>query len=483
MAEKKLTAQTATYLDIGARDEQQDAVLSLECEGGGYFMVLADGMGGHRGGSLASTAVCETAKGLWEAYERYPEDPQEFLGQLILRCNMEVNRRGRERNLTPRSTIVALLVQNGHAWWAHVGDSRLYHFRRGRILARTRDHSLVQTLLDAGEITEDEASNHPDQNRLLRSIGGEEEVTPRFGDAEIQNGDALLLCSDGLWEPLEDHELLKLVEAKNLSDAASEWGTEAVVRAGSKADNVSLAILRVESISLSRRARLRVLLMTLLLSLMLLYASMSIIDGERAVTDPAIDNPVLLDSLDVDNGKGEYVYSNDDDLLMDNKKKTSFVDNGDGTVLDENTGLQWIRCARGQSWTGSACDGTSGHYTWKSASTLTHSFANHSDWRIPTIKELHTLVTCTSGKQKSLKINDLIEQDGRCLGNYRRPTIDTDMFQNLDAELLYWSSNRLSSKKDFALVVGFVHGNADTRGVDELSAVILVRNYQRDKGE
>ncbi|MCG5539353.1 protein phosphatase 2C domain-containing protein [Halorhodospira sp. 9622] len=239
-------AQWACELHVGGRDEQQDAVQVFESsDGKGFLLIVADGMGGHRGGSLASETLTEVAGGLWLACDEAPRDPGAFLDELIQRGHDEINRRGRERGLEPRSTVVVLVVREGNAWWAHVGDSRLYHFRSGSCLHRTRDDSLVQVMLDAGEITPEEAENHPDQNRVLRSIGGDENLKIQYGGTEILPGDGFVLCSDGLWGPLTDEELAALVEEPDVKSAAHSAVAEAVRRGGASADNVSLAVLRL----------------------------------------------------------------------------------------------------------------------------------------------------------------------------------------------------------------------------------------------
>ena len=236
----------ACEFHIGGREEQQDAADIVKSpDGCGYLLALADGMGGHRGGSLASNALVDVAKGLWEAHKGKPEDPRAFLTEVFLRGHDEVNRRGFVRGLEPRSTLVVLIVRDDQAWWAHVGDSRLYHFREGRVVFRTRDDSLVQVMLDAGEITPGEAENHPDQNRLLRSVGGG--LLPRitYGASDISVKDVFLLCSDGLWEPLKEKELLALVSHSNLEAALRKVVQEAAARGGSGADNISALLLKV----------------------------------------------------------------------------------------------------------------------------------------------------------------------------------------------------------------------------------------------
>jgi len=129
-------------------------------------------MGGHRGGSLAAQTLLEIAETKWDSCSGAPGDPKRFLEHLCQDAHQEINLRGRERGLDPRSTLVALIVRGSRACWVHVGDSRLYLFRGRELRVRTRDHSLVQELVEAGQIAEEDMATHPDQNKLLRSIGG-----------------------------------------------------------------------------------------------------------------------------------------------------------------------------------------------------------------------------------------------------------------------------------------------------------------------
>jgi serine/threonine protein phosphatase PrpC len=112
-----------------------------------------------------------------------------------------------------RTTSVVLMVSGDRALWGHVGDTRLYHLRGGRIVAQTLDHSVPQALVQTGAIQASEIRRHPDRNRLLRSLGGEEDVAPALLDAPLtlESGDAFLLCSDGLWEHVTETEMEALL--------------------------------------------------------------------------------------------------------------------------------------------------------------------------------------------------------------------------------------------------------------------------------
>jgi len=141
----------------------------------------------------------------------------------------------------PRTTVVACLVQDGYAFWSFVGDSRLYVIRDGRILTRTRDHTPVQMLIDAGRIREEAAATHPDRNKLLQCLGGPR--APRVeptAHARLSPRDIVLLCSDGFWGPLTQRQLLMGLLGKDLAKAFPELIGLAETRAGPRCDNVSV---------------------------------------------------------------------------------------------------------------------------------------------------------------------------------------------------------------------------------------------------
>jgi len=155
---------------VGQRPYNQDRLGHWQTDES-MLMVVADGMGGHAHGEVAAQIAVEhlSAAFLAEAKPRIP-NPDLFLYDAVGRAHSTIVHQARERGLgdAPRTTVVACVVQQGRAWWSHVGDSRLYLVRKGRVLARTRDHTYVQQLVDAGKIREQAAENHPDRNRLYQ---------------------------------------------------------------------------------------------------------------------------------------------------------------------------------------------------------------------------------------------------------------------------------------------------------------------------
>ncbi|MCX7961642.1 MAG: protein phosphatase 2C domain-containing protein [Burkholderiales bacterium] len=231
---------------IGARREQQDR-LGHWSSGEALLLALADGMGGHVRGELAATVAVETLGAAFRAEAR-PRlaDPAAFLARAVARAHAAIAQRGRELGLgdSPRTTLVACVVQEGRAWWTHVGDSRLYLIRDGRVAARTRDHSVVQRLVDAGRIREEAVAAHPDRHKLLACLGGP--VAPRLeppASAALVAGDLVLLCSDGFWAPLSERQLLTALIGRRAQEALAALVRLAEVRAGRDADNLSVLAL------------------------------------------------------------------------------------------------------------------------------------------------------------------------------------------------------------------------------------------------
>lgn len=228
----------------GGRDEQQDRWGVFHPPGQeGMLVVVADGMGGHRDGALAAQAVVDTAARLvQEQAALLSQEPHEALALLCQQAQTAVA----GISSSAHTTLVALWLEDDQASWIHIGDSRLYLFRSGRRLLRTRDHSSAQMLVDLGEINEAEMATHPAQNRLYRSLGNNESPKPELGGEELVTGDLLVLCSDGVWGHINDSEfcLAAAASVNELDKAATGLVKRAVQRGGQRADNATLVIIR-----------------------------------------------------------------------------------------------------------------------------------------------------------------------------------------------------------------------------------------------
>jgi serine/threonine protein phosphatase PrpC len=141
----------------------------------------------------------------------------------------------------PRTTVVACLIQDGYAHWSFVGDSRLYLVRGGRVVTRTRDHTPVQRLIDMGRIREEAAMTHPDRNKLLQCLGGPRAPIPETPqNARLDQGDLVILCSDGFWGPLTQRQLLMGLIGKDMPAALAGLANLSETLAGARCDNVTV---------------------------------------------------------------------------------------------------------------------------------------------------------------------------------------------------------------------------------------------------
>ena len=234
----------SSYQDslIGARPANQDRMgycFTRDC----LMMVVADGMGGHlRGDIAAQIAVHACAAAFQPAAQPRLADPEDFLETALRRAHRETLRYQSANRLpeSPRTTVVACIVQDGQAWWAHAGDSRLYWLRGERVLARTRDHSKVQSLISLGLISPDEHDTHPERNKVLNCLGSPFEPMIEIGGAsQLHEGDTLLLCSDGVWAAVEENELCGALSGVALEHSIPSLVHSAVARHGALADNAT----------------------------------------------------------------------------------------------------------------------------------------------------------------------------------------------------------------------------------------------------
>jgi PPM family protein phosphatase len=234
---------------LGNREDNQDRVAIAVAEDAA-LLVVVDGMGGHAEGSRAAEV---TRQVLLETFWHTPQplfDPLGFLHLTLGRAHEEVVKIGMHLPLEqrPRATCAVCLVQQGAAWWAHVGDSRIYHLRGGAVLARTRDHSHVELLLREGLITAEQAQTHPMRNFVECCLGGD----PILPDMTIgrrrilEPDDVLLLCTDGLWSGTRDEEIAGLTASPGtpLRDVLAAVCQCAVANNGPASDNTSAAALR-----------------------------------------------------------------------------------------------------------------------------------------------------------------------------------------------------------------------------------------------
>ena len=233
---------TASGTHVGkVRKENQDACTDVVHPSHPMRLLLtADGMGGHRGGEVASRLAVESGGDTFLA----AQSPSGELARMILiQANQQIFQVSRERSEVAGmgSTGVALLLAGGgKGWVSHVGDSRMYRLRRGKIERLTDDHSLVGELVRAGRITWEDARTHPRRNQLQRALGVQGDVKVELQELEILPGDRYLICSDGMWGALEEEEIGRIMSEREPEAAVRELIDRSVHEDGS--DNVTVQV-------------------------------------------------------------------------------------------------------------------------------------------------------------------------------------------------------------------------------------------------
>ncbi len=232
----------------GGRKYNQDCVAHAYT-GQALLMVLADGMGGHSHGELAAQITIRTYMQAFsdEAGPRL-RDPEEFLSRVMRKAHENIIQFAKDQRLigSPGTTCVAAVIQDGRVCWAHAGDSRVYLLRNKSVVAVTHDHSVVQQWADLGFISEEEMKTHPDRHRITNCLGGEGDTffVESEPAADLQQGDVLLLCSDGLWGPLSPVEIAKALMVRPLPGALEELMEVSLYREGASADNTTAVVAR-----------------------------------------------------------------------------------------------------------------------------------------------------------------------------------------------------------------------------------------------
>jgi serine/threonine protein phosphatase PrpC len=229
----------------GGRETNEDRMGYCYTREAGLF-ALADGMGGHPEGEVAAQIALQTLAALFQQDARpVLEDPLRFLQESISIAHHQLLRYAASKGLsdTPRTTVVACVLQGNQAWWAHCGDSRLYMVRGGKLIARTRDHSYSELQEALGRVGP--GSEPFNRNVLFTCLGSPgKPMVDCQGPLTLEPADRLLLCSDGLWGSVEDHEIVQQIADLSIAEAAPELVEQALRRGGERSDNVT--VLAVE---------------------------------------------------------------------------------------------------------------------------------------------------------------------------------------------------------------------------------------------
>ena len=247
MKEQSRHIATASRTDIGyVRSENEDRCGEFRREREGHLLVVADGMGGHQGGATASQMAVDV---IGRIFTESTGPPDAVLRRAFETANREVLKRG---NRTPEllgmgTTCVALWLGPGDSGWvAHVGDSRAYRLRRGRLEALTADHTVVADLERRGLLTREEAREHPRRNELLRSIGVERSLEVEVAPVSVEAEDRFLLCSDGLSGVVAEDAIEAVLAAEGSPPACAEKLVDLAKRAGAP-DNVTVQVASIQT--------------------------------------------------------------------------------------------------------------------------------------------------------------------------------------------------------------------------------------------
>jgi serine/threonine protein phosphatase PrpC len=229
----------------GGREKNEDRMGYCYTRESGLF-VLADGMGGHPEGEVAAQLALQTISALYQKEARpLVKDVTEFLATSLMAAHHQIIRYASEKGMldTPRTTLVAAIVQGTGATWVHCGDSRLYVVRGGELLTRTRDHSYLEQH-SAGVIRLDRIN----RNILFTCLGSP--TKPVFdvtGPVMLQQGDKILLCSDGLWGSLGEADIVRHLSTQPVSEAVPDLVEQALRKGGEHSDNVTVIALEWET--------------------------------------------------------------------------------------------------------------------------------------------------------------------------------------------------------------------------------------------
>jgi serine/threonine protein phosphatase PrpC len=229
----------------GGREKNEDRMGYCYTRESGLF-VLADGMGGHPEGEVAAQLALQTVSALFQKEARpVVQDVTEFLSVALMAAHHQIIRYASEKGMldTPRTTLVACIVQGSSATWVHCGDSRLYVVRNAELLTRTRDHSYLEQQ-NAGVIKMDRVN----RNILFTCLGSP--TKPVFditGPVTLQEGDKILLCSDGLWGSVQENEIVAHLASQAVADAVPDLVETALRNGGEHSDNVTVVALEWET--------------------------------------------------------------------------------------------------------------------------------------------------------------------------------------------------------------------------------------------
>ncbi len=232
----------------GGREKNEDRMGYCYTRGSGLFL-LADGMGGHPEGEVAAQLALQTMSAMYQkAAQHDMEEPAVFLSDAVMAAHRQIIRYAVDKGMadTPRTTIVAALIHDGAASWVHCGDSRLYLVRAGELLARTRDHSYLEQR--ASSVNPGRSTGPVNRNILFTCLGSPTKpLLDLTGPVTLQQGDKIMLCSDGLWGSLPDTDIVFQLAKKPVARAVPDLVEMALQKGGDTSDNVTVIALEWET--------------------------------------------------------------------------------------------------------------------------------------------------------------------------------------------------------------------------------------------
>jgi serine/threonine protein phosphatase PrpC len=244
--------EVSSLTDVGCqRENNEDSLAYWESPDDATFVrlgrlaIVADGMGGCEGGQFASRIAVETAEEIYS--KSVKPDPQQRLLEGFRQAHLRIQQRARENPGLQGmgTTMTAFALVGNHLYYAHIGDSRLYLLRAGKLRVITRDHSLVSRLVETGIIRAEDADNHPQKHVLTAAVGIAEEIEPDFSSEPValEKSDVLLLCTDGLWGHVSEPELQQALASQAPLEACRTLVQLAKDHGGP--DNITLQIARL----------------------------------------------------------------------------------------------------------------------------------------------------------------------------------------------------------------------------------------------
>ncbi|MEJ7137301.1 PP2C family protein-serine/threonine phosphatase [Amphibiibacter pelophylacis] len=240
--------EIVTAINQGDREYQQDQVEMVPHHrvNGCLALLLADGMGGKSGGRKASEQVIMTSRQIFDRFVVGQDKATSILLQMVSESHLMIRLTAITSEEEPHSTFAGCIIEPDLTLSiAHAGDSRVYHFRDGKMLSCTKDHSYVQQLVDEGRVPLAEAAAHPQANLLVGCLGTQHEPPQTSSTAQLAVGDCVLVCSDGLWHYYKPEEFARVLTALAPRAAAELLMTKARTRANGRGDNLSMALVRV----------------------------------------------------------------------------------------------------------------------------------------------------------------------------------------------------------------------------------------------